>query len=158
MMIRQAKATLELWRPPLPMRRQALAGPSQIEIDPARLYILVTALHWEQCLPATASERKLYGVTTSYVGNQNGDYFEGGRNVVWECKACGEKFLKYPDKDSCPHCGSTKIWDWEADIFNKHGELLTRNASGNYVFESWVNCPVHENHKEDVEIGRIEDV
>ncbi|MEI6423254.1 MAG: hypothetical protein WCP55_13615, partial [Lentisphaerota bacterium] len=160
MMTRFARANIQIYKhDQLRMRRTAsLDAPGQIELNPDKLYLLVTSLHWEDSNIATESERKLYGVNRAYSGQQNGDFFEGGRNVVWECRACRKPFLKYPENDNCPHCQSKDINDWEADMFGRQGELLTRTASGKWAFDTWRGCPVHENHNEEITIGTIEDV
>ena len=143
----------------------------RIAINKDKLYITLDALHWEQTGSATPMEKKIYGVSQAYAGNDNGDFFEGGRNVVWACRnqECSNKqdrlaskgtfrFLKYEDKDCCPHCGSKDIYDWEKETFQTTGELLAKTQDGRYRYETWKGEPVNVNHDDKREVGEIEDV
>jgi hypothetical protein len=147
------------------------ASEERLAIDPDKLYLTLTALTWEQKSPATTEEKKLYGVDRAYSGNQNGDFFEGGRNVVWACSnpKCTNKldkkwrqgtrrFLKYKHMASCPHCGSDKIFNWEKETFQTEGELLSRNQDGKFRYETWKGEPVNLNHDDKKVVGQIEDV
>src|SRR3972149_5126604 len=134
-MLRMAKVPITVVSEPKSHPKLRLASHiNTITIDPDRLYLITSALHWED-------------------PNQNGDYFEGGRNVVWECMRCAQKFLKDPECQHCPHCASTDLNDWEFDFFNKRGELLTKDDRGLWIYESWRGCPVHENHNEHITLG-----
>lgn len=135
-----------------------MSADKQIEIDPNKVYIIVHALTWEQMMPAGDGDKKLYGRSAVYGGNSNGDFFEGGRNVLWRCNSCRKAFLKYPELDKCVHCGSPDVNDWTADVTGKQGELFSRCASGQYMYETWRGKPLFINHDESAEAGTIEDV
>jgi len=132
----------------------------------------MTALHWEQTAPATPQEKKLYGISHAYSGNTNGDTFAGPKNLLWACRnpKCTNRndckwekglfrFLKYPEKDCCPYCGSKDIYDYELETFQTQGELLAKSPlTGDYKFLSWKDQPVTINHDDKRRIGIIEDV
>ncbi len=168
-MKRFARATLK------PQKVQALSSKrtaeERIQVSPDKLHLTLAALHWEQRKPATSKERSLYNVTQAYGGNDNGDFFEGGRNVVWACRnaECTNKqdckhdkglnrFLKYEQNDHCPWCGSDDIYDWEHEAFGTKGELLAKTHDGRYRYETWKGHPVNVNHDDKRRIGQIHDV
>lgn len=136
-----------------PGKRIASVEPA-FEMKPGHLYFSTRAMHWEQC------DRK--GV---YKGNDNGDFWEGGMNVVWACnnKRCANKdehkrFLKYAGKENCPHCNGTDIRDWEYEVFGKKGELLTKTDEGKYRWETWKGAQLNRNHNEKDHLGQVVDV
>ena len=167
-MIRKALYSVQLYKKSSSKRT---AADERIAVDSNTLYLTCDALHWEQTHPATDKEKILFKVDQAYAGNDNGDFFEGGRNVVWACrnKECSNpydcqrdqgifRFLKYEHTDSCPWCQSKDIYDWEKETFQTVGELLARTQEGKYRYETWKGEPVNINHNDEKVIGEILDV
>lgn len=153
------------------MNKRTASSQERIAVESDKLYVTCDALHWEQAKPATQKEKVLYGVDHAYAGNDNGDFFEGARNVVWACRnpKCTNRndhqwkqgifrFLKYEGKETCPHCESEDIYDWEKDTFQTNGELLAKNQDGRFRYETWKDEPVNINHDDKRIIGKIADV
>lgn len=153
MMVRRASGLLVPYSAN-PSKRIASVTTPGFEMKPGHLYFTTRAMHWEQ------SDGKGH-----YRGNSNGDFWEGGMNVVWACnnRRCANKdihkrFLKYAGKNECPHCHSSDIRDWERETFHSCGELLAKTDDGKYRFESWKNQPLNRNHKDEERLGRVVDV